>query len=522
MGVLSHLEPQNVFQYFEEICAIPHASYQEGALSDYCAAFAQTHNLVYYQDSLKNIIIIKGASAGYESEEPLIIQGHLDMVCEKEPGCPVDFATNGISPKVEGDTITANGTTLGGDDGIAVAYALALLADDSILHPKLEVVLTVCEEVGLEGAAGIDVSMLEGRKLLNLDSEEEGVFLAGCAGGAGVLCRFPMRTTASSGPLLTLTVTGLCGGHSGTEIDKGRANANLLMGRILLQLSKTVRFRLAAWEGGKKDNAIPRTCSAAIFLVCDQAFDHTAAGGSAGNSKHISTDSSTGNSKHGSTDGSVDAAIQALKIIRQDIASEYAVTEKDFRLTIESSGTLFEMCPNTYSDMLDEASTRRALMLVNMLPNGIQAMSADVPGLVETSLNLGILQLRQTELLLHYAVRSSVESAKQALLDKLNYLTESSDGTVEISGNYPSWEYKRHSALRDKMIRVYEKMYGNKPEVAAIHAGVECGLFAGKIPGLDCISLGPNMQSVHTTEERLSISSVKRVWEYLLEVLKTK
>lgn len=481
MGVLSNLEPKEVFAYFEEICSIPHASYHEGKISDYCVTFAKKHNLAYYQDDLKNVIMMKEASQGYEDEAPVILQGHLDMVCEKEPDCKIDFETDGLELMVEGDYITANGTTLGGDDGIAAAYALAILASDTIAHPKLEVVLTVSEEVGMEGASGIDVSMLEGRKLLNLDSEDEGIMLAGCAGGASTELRLPVHRMPAAGVFMKITVNGLAGGHSGTEINKGRANANTLMGRVLVELSKHVKYKLAAFEGGRKDNAIPRECTAGLCLAAEDFA----------------------------------AAEQVVAKIQQDISNEFAVTDKDIKLTAERSGEL-------PASMLDEAGTRQAVMFVNALPNGIQAMSADVEGLVETSLNLGVLKLEETELILRYAVRSSVGSAKDALIDKLTYLTEGLGGSIRISGTYPAWEYKRDSALRDKMIRVFERLYGKKPVVEAIHAGVECGLLAGKLPGLDCVSIGPDMQSVHTTEEKLSISSTKRVWEYLLEVLKAK
>ncbi len=481
MSVLANLEPKEVFAYFEDICAIPHASYQEGRLSDYCASFAKKHGLACFQDELKNIIIIKEASPGYEDAKPIILQGHLDMVCEKEPDSSINFDTDGLELKIDGDYIMANGTTLGGDDGIAVAYALAILASDSILHPKLEVVFTVAEEVGMEGASGIDVSMLEGRQMLNLDSEVEGVMLAGCAGGACVSCSLPVQRVAAFGAMLKISITGLAGGHSGAEINKGRANANTLMGRVLIELSKQITYNLAEWNGGKKDNAIPRSCAACICLA----------------------------------EESLAVAEQIVSKAQQDISNEYALTDPGIRLATERM-------PQLPSEMLDQASTGRAVMLVNMLPNGIQAMSADVPGLVETSLNLGILNLEKTEFVLNYAVRSSIGSAKDALIHKLSYLTQSIGGEARVSGDYPAWEFKRNSPLRDKLCSVYEKMYGKKPVIEAIHAGVECGLLSAKLPGLDCISIGPDMKAIHTTEEKLSISSVRRVWEYLQEVLKIK
>ncbi len=479
MGILSQLEPKEVFSYFEEICAIPHPSYHEGKISDYCAAFAQKHGLVYYQDEQKNIIIIKEATKGYEKDPALIIQGHLDMVCEKEPGSSVDFEKDGLKLIVEGDYITADGTTLGADDGIAVAYALAILGSDTVAHPKLEVVFTVSEEVGMEGASGIDVSMLEGRMLLNLDSEEEGIFLAGCAGGASAACTLPVNRENAAGCMMSISITGLTGGHSGVEINQGRANANILMGRIFIALSK-LGFHLAAVEGGKKDNAIPRDCTADVFLAPEKCEE----------------------------------ALRIIAKMQDEIKNEYAITDKNIKIRavqVQKPGCKY---------MLDQPSTKKVVTMLNALPNGVQSMSADVEGLVETSLNVGVLELNQSELVLRYAVRSCVGSAKDALIDKMAFITEGVGGNIQLSGVYPAWEYKRESVLRDKMAAVYERMYQKKPLVQAIHAGVECGLLAGKLPGLDCISIGPDIQSVHTTEEKLSIPSTRRVWEYILEVLK--
>lgn len=482
MAVLSDLEPKEVFSYFEKISSIPRASYHEEKISNYCAEFARKHDLEYIQDELKNIIIIKEATPGYEQEEPVIIQGHLDMVCEKKPDCDIDFDTDGIRIMIDGDDLAADGTTLGGDDGIAIAYALAILASDTIEHPRLEVIFTVAEEVGMEGASGIDVSMLKGRRLLNLDSEEEGIFLAGCAGGAGMKCRLPVHCVSMKGTSVEITIHGLNGGHSGTEINKGRANANVLMGRLLVELAKHVTYHLASLEGGRKDNAIPRESKAILCLA----------------------------------EKDLDTLEQVIMKIQKDLSNEYAVTDKDVNITLEKENAEIPF------QMLDDASTRRALLFINAMPNGVQAMSADVEGLVETSLNLGILELNYQEMILSYAVRSSVSSAKEALLDKMAYLTESLGGSVERSGDYPVWEYKRDSAFRDKLAAVYERMYGKPPVIQAIHAGLECGLLAGKLPGLDCISIGPDMQDVHTTEEKLNIPSTKRVWDFILEVLKEK
>lgn len=480
MGVLSDLEPKEVFSYFEEICGIPHPSYKEKQLSDYCVDFAQKHQLEVHQDTLGNIIIVKEATAGYEEAEPLILQGHLDMVCEKEPDCDIDFEKDGLRLKVEGDYITACGTTLGGDDGIAVAYALALLASDTLQHPRLEVVFTVSEEVGMEGAENIDLSALKGHRLLNLDSEEEGYLLTSCAGGCRAVVTLPVETETRHGVWYEITVNGLAGGHSGAEIDKGRGNSNLLMGRVLMELEKMAEYSIIQLQGGLKDNAIPRETKAAVIVETKDA----------------------------------ERLEEAVKKVGEILAEEFSLTDAGVKVRAVSCGV-------KEAKVLTKESRKRAVTLLNMLPNGIQSMSAAIPGLVETSLNLGMLMLKEGELDLRYSVRSSVQTAKEFLVDKLRLLAEEMVGSLSIEGNYPAWEYRKDSPLREKMIRVYREMYGKEPVIQAIHAGLECGLLAGKIKDLDAVAIGPDMQGIHTTEEKLSISSTKRVWEYLTELIKS-
>lgn len=481
MGVLANLEPKEVFGYFEEICQIPHPSYKEKKLSDYCVSFAKERGLEVHQDALGNVIIIKEATVGYEAAEPLILQGHLDMVCEKEAGCDIDFEKDGLRLRIEGDYITAEGTTLGGDDGIAVAYALAILASDTLQHPRLEVVFTVSEEVGMEGAEAIDLSPLKGHRLLNLDSEEEGYLLTSCAGGCRAEADLLVEREQRQGAYYEITVNGLIGGHSGAEIDKGRANANLLMGRVLMALEDMVEYSLVELSGGLKDNAIPRETRAAVVVdtACLNRFE------------------------------------DVIGRVAENLSKEYALTDPDVSVTAVN-GSIREV------QALTKASKRKAVTLLNLLPNGIQTMSAAIPGLVETSLNLGILRLCADRLELRYSVRSSVQTAKEFLVDKLRLLTEELGGSLSIEGAYPAWEYRKDSPLRDTMVRVYREMYGKEPVIQAIHAGLECGLFSGKIKDLDAVSVGPDMVSIHTTEEKLSISSTKRVWEYLIEVIRQK
>lgn len=478
MAVLSQLEPRSVFSFFEAICSIPHPSGHEGKLADYLVSFAQARGLEYYRDRLHNVILIKPASPGYELEQPLILQGHLDMVCEQDPGREIDFEAQGLELLVEDGYVTARGTTLGGDDGIAVAMILALLDDDRIPHPRLEAVLTVCEEVGMQGAAAIDLSMLQGRKLLNLDSEEEGQMLVSCAGGCRVDCRLPLERTEVAGQLYTLSVTGLTGGHSGTEIDKGRANACRVLVWTLVELGRQLSFHLLWLEGGNKDNAIPRAASAQIVLS-------------------------------GRLIGALSAALERC---RRTLCQQFGKTDPQLNLQLTSQG---QGCYN----VLTADCAQRALLLIHYLPNGVQAMSEAIAGLVETSLNLGVLRTQSDALKLCLSVRSSVLASKNALKEQLAQALTAVGGSVCFSGDYPPWAYREDSPLRADLCKVYRAMTGREPQLTAIHAGLECGLLSEKLPGMDAVSIGPNIKEIHTTQERLEIASVQRTWDFLLQVL---
>lgn len=481
MRVLEHVEPKEVFYYFEQICSIPHGSGNIEGISNYLKKFAEERGLFCIQDDYKNIIIVKEATQGYEKEEPVMLQGHMDMVAVKKPDCTIDMEKEGLRLGIDGDKIYAEGTSLGGDDGIAVAYALAVLDSDTICHPRLEVVITVDEEVGMDGAREIDLSMLKSRRLLNLDSEEEGIFWTSCAGGARVKCELPLEKTAVSGNAYRVTIKGLAGGHSGAEIHKERGNSNCLMGRLLWEISKTLDPALTQLQGGLADNAIPRETTALLWIADDK------------------------------TEAFYETVRQLERELKQELAGK-------------DPGVEIEVCKEPEG----EAQTgicgpmlKKAAALLISVPNGVQSMSADISGLVETSLNLGILTMGDT-LTLDFSVRSSLESAKQNLIKRLEALMELAGGSVEVSGDYPGWAFKKDSPLREKLVRVYERMYGKTPQIAAIHAGLECGLISAKLENLDCISLGPDMCDIHTTEETLSIASTKRVWEFLLEVLKEK
>ena len=462
MGVLSNLEPKKVFYYFEEITKIPHGSGNVEQISDFLVDFAKAHKLFYIQDAMKNVIMVKEATPGYENEPVVILQGHMDMVAVQTPDCTMDMKTEGLKVGIDGDSVYAENTSLGGDDGIAVAYVLALLDSEDIRHPRLEVIITVDEEVGMDGAREIDLSMLQGHRMINLDSEDEGIFLTSCAGGARVNCRFPMKKQELTGVRYEVEVSGLLGGHSGGEIHKERGNSNCILGRLLWKLSEKMPVGLVSADGGLADNAIPRQTKAVVVVEEKDA----------------------------------ESLEQQAAALAAELGDELATKDPDVKVTAKRLADTAE----TITCAAPEA-TKRVAAFLQATPNGVQAMSADMPGLVQTSLNLGILKADAEVLRAEYSVRG---------------------GDYVVTGDYPGWKYRVHSPLREKMVKLYAEMYGTEPKVEAIHAGLECGLLGSKITDLDCVSMGPDMKDIHTTEETLSISSTKRVWEYLVRVLETK
>lgn len=488
MRVLENLEPKDVFYYFEEISNIPRPSYQEKAISDYLMSFAHEHHLEAYQDELYNVIIIKEATAGYEAEEPVILQGHMDMVCEKTGACQKDMEKEGLDLVVDGDYLSAEGTTLGGDDGIAVAYILAILSSDSIPHPRLECVITVSEEVGMDGARGIDLSMLKGHTLLNIDSEKEGELLTSCAGGGRVVATLPLirETSPEAEAMLPVLVHvhGLIGGHSGIEIDKGRANAVHVLTGALRETYNAIPFRLISMNNGGKDNAIPRDAKALVAIP----------------------------------GRSLNTFKESLAASEKALRAEYIKADPDITIDVLDAPEELLAAPENQS-ALSADSTKAVLTLISALPNGVQRMSDNIKGLVETSLNLGIVETDAIRLTLHYALRSSVGSAYDTMARKMEWICKALGAEVKRTGEYPAWEFKKESPLREKMVRVYKEMFGKDIDVVAVHAGVECGLLSGKIKNLDAVSIGPDMQDIHTPDERLSISSAKRTYEYVLQVL---
>lgn len=474
---LTGLQPASVFHFFAEICGIPHGSRNTKAISDYLVDFAQTRGLACRQDEWNNVVIKKPGTAGYENHPPVILQGHMDMVCEKEPDCPIDFEKDGLDLAHDGTDVFARGTTLGGDDGIAVAYCLALLDATDIPHPPLEVLITVDEEIGMLGAAAVDLSDLNGRTLINIDSEDEGILTVSCAGGATASIDLPLSRRAVYGPCVRILVDGLQGGHSGVEIHKNRGNANKIMGELLCRIQEKMPVCIASLSGGAKDNAIPRSCQVNLVAMGLE----------------------------------LDTIATLAAQVQGEALAQY--NDPELVITVSEAEALGGHAMST-----DES--KKVAQLLRAVPNGVQAMSADIDGLVQTSLNLGIAKVEDDALHLTFSVRSSVNQEKEDLLNRLRSIAEEFGGAYSQMGEYPAWEYRKDSPLRDIMVKTYEELFAAMPEVVAIHAGLECGLLGDKLPGLDCVSFGPQMQDIHTSREKLNIASTARMWDYLLEILK--
>jgi dipeptidase D len=475
---LKELDYKKIFHYFTEISAIPRGSKNNTAISNYLAEFAKTRGLEYIQDEYENVVIIKEASKGYENAPVVMIQGHMDMVCEKTSDSNHDFLTEGLELLVDNDYIHADRTTLGADNGIAVAYALAFLDDETLQHPRIEAIFTTDEEVGMEGAIGLDVTPLKGKYLINVDSEDEGSLLISSSGGLTGTCELPINRVSGNGLKVKLTISDLQGGHSGAEIHKNRTNATKLMGRLLFELRESVGYGLIEMKGGQKDNAIPRDSFAEICINPEDLENFT----------------------------------KAVEDLSLKYKNEFKTSEPHLAIHVQnlSEGTFECLHPTSFEKVL--------FMLVNS-PNGVQVMSSNIPGLVESSLNLGIFHMDTDKAVFCFSVRSSVNSYKQYLAGRLNYMASFLGGEFYVRGQYPAWEYKKDSKLRDHLFKVFVEEYGYEPKLEAIHAGLECSFFAEKIPGIDIVSLGPDMYDIHTPKEKLSISSAVRVYKYLEKVI---
>ncbi|SEF39883.1 dipeptidase D [Caloramator fervidus] len=480
MGVLSHLEPKDVFYYFEEISKIPHGSGNEKALSDWLVKFAKEHNLEVIQDEAYNIIIKKPGTKGYENAPVVILQGHMDMVCEKNKDTEHDFEKDPLKLRVEGDYIYATGTTLGADNGIAIAYALAILASKDIPHPPLEVLLTVEEETGMGGAQKLDGSLLKGRILINMDSEEEGKLLVSCAGGVRTrhILKINWADVKKELCAYTISIRGLKGGHSGMDIDKGRGNSNKIMGRILNDLLNSLEFELAEINGGSKMNAIPRECDAVILI----------------------------------NENDKEKLENKIKEWDSILKNELSASDPLVSVTLNK-------CDKNIEKVFSKETKEKAIAALMLIPNGIKTMSMHINGLVESSTNLGVVVTENESIKFESAIRSSVKTLKYAILEEAKTVAKVIGMELVADSDYPEWQYNPDSKLREIMIKVYKEMFGKEPEIYAIHAGVECGLLSEKLGGADMISFGPNLYDVHTPNEHMSISSVQRMWKYLLKVL---
>ncbi|QIB25954.1 aminoacyl-histidine dipeptidase [Caloranaerobacter azorensis] len=479
--ILNNLEPRAVFKYFEQISRIPRGSGNEKRISDYLVSFAKNHNLKVIQDDALNVIIKKNGTSGYENSPTVILQGHMDMVCEKDKEVEHDFEKDPLELRVDGDFIRAAGTTLGADNGIAIAYCLAILESEDIPHPPLEVVFTTEEETGMGGASALNPSNLKGKILINIDSEEEGKLLVSCAGGVRTRIILPIVKMQVDEKLNTyrIKIKGLKGGHSGMEIDKGRGNANKLMGRVLKDIHKTIKFYLANISGGAKMNAIPREAEAVILT----------------NSEYEQK------------------LNEKIEYWNEILGNEFKSVDSDVNVEIEKLN-------DTIESVFSLETTEKVIDLLVMIPNGIQTMSMEIKGLVQSSTNLGVVVVKGNEVVFESAVRSSVRSLKYDIVSQTETVAKVIGAKFVTESDYPEWQYNPDSYIRKVFVKVYKDLYGKEPEITAIHAGLECGLFKEKLGDIDMISFGPNMYDVHTPNERLSISSTRRMWNYLLAVLK--
>lgn len=479
MFKLKELKPERVFYHFEEITKIPRCSYEEIKISNYLKSLGERLNLDTIQDEYMNIIIRKPASKGYEDSEGVIIQGHMDMVCEKDNSSKHNFQKDPLDLIVEEDFIKANKTTLGADNGIAVAMGLAILEDDSLEHPSLELLVTTSEETGMDGAIGLSDKILKGSRLLNLDSDEEGILTVGSAGGALVDIRIPAEFESNKESIdFSIEIKGLLGGHSGVEIDKDRLNANKILANILIELKNNVLFSLISFKGGSKDNAIPRESRAEISVSIKEQEKFR----------------------------------NKLIEIKDKAINDYKDLEANMNITLE------EISKN--KTVLSEKTTKILLNILEEIPTGVNTRMKENNSIVESSSNLSIVNLDKERFVIQTSLRSSNPKELLKLEKKITDIAIKYKGQFDIRNRYPEWEYKIESKLRDIAVQVFFDMTGRDIKTDIIHAGLETGVFAKKYPNIDIISFGPNMEYIHTPQERLSISSTKRTYEYLIELLK--
>ncbi len=477
MSKLNDLKPIKVFRYFRDICSIPHGSGNMKQISNYCIDFAKRNSLEYYTDDANNVVIYKKGTYGYEDSEPIILQGHLDMVCQKTDDSDVDFATHGLNIFMDNNLIGAKDTTLGADNGIAVAMILAILEDNKIKHPPIEAVFTTDEEIGMLGALELDMSVLKSKLMINLDAEEDDTVTVSCAGGSEICAKLATDRKVEKGYKVSVSLKGLRGGHSGVEINNGRANASIIAGRIFCELNSE-DYEIINLFGGDKANAITNSFYAELCVADYDSFKN-----------------------------------KFLKI-SEKIKLEIQSREPEFYAEIsllENSQTEIKV----FADNLKED----VIYILGCCPNGVMEMSYDISGLVETSLNLGVLKTDDEFVTFNFALRSNKMSALSTLETKLKKFISKTSATADLFGRYPAWEYNRNSSLQTIYRDVYRDYTGEEPKVESIHAGLECGVFSSQIDGIDCIAIGPQLYDVHTVNERLSISSTEKIYNILLSIL---
>ena len=475
----NELKPSCVFHYFEEICQVPRPSKKEEKIRAFLVNFAKQHGLEYKEDEAGNILIKKAATPGMENRKTVILQSHMDMVCEKNNATEHNFETDPIQTYVDGEWLRAKGTTLGADNGIGVATELAVLAADDLQHGPIECLFTVDEETGLTGAFALKEGFMEGEILVNLDSEDEGELFIGCAGGAGTKAEFPcpMVQAPEGYFFFRVAVKGLTGGHSGDDINKGRANANKLLNRYLMQLMQRYDLRLCMIDGGNLHNAIPREASALCAVPMAEK-------------ESVRVD---------------------LNIFLAEVENEYAVTEPNLTMELESE--------SAQPEVMEPEAMKRFLHAIYAVHNGVYAMSQDMEGLVETSSNLASIKQREGKLLVVTSQRSSILSSRKDMSQMVRSAFELGGAVTETGDGYPGWKPNPSSEILKVAVESYERLFGVEPKIKAIHAGLECGLFLEKYPSLDMVSFGPTLRGVHSPDERMLIPTVEKFWLHLLDVL---
>jgi dipeptidase D len=479
MSAVENLKPKIVWKHFDQITKIPRCSKHEEKIREYILGFAKKSNLKTKTDKSGNVVIIKPASKGMEKKPTVILQGHMDMVCEKNSDVAHDFSKDPIKLKLKGDILTADGTTLGADNGIGLAISLAILEDNTLKHGPIEALFTIDEETGLTGAFAMESNMLTGNILLNLDSEDFGVLTVGCAGGGDTKIQLPIKTQSINGNMesLTVKISGLRGGHSGVDIHEQRGNAIKLLSRMLWETGEDFKFYLTEIKGGDKHNAIPREAYAKISIEKSDK------------NKFIST----------------------LKGEEKNIFEEIKPIDPKFRLEVENIGKL--------STTLTKDSQGKLLNLLHGLPHGIDKMSYDIPDLVETSTNLATVSINKNEAVIDLSTRSSIKTALQDLRDRIHAVAELSGAKVTEEKPYPGWKPNLNSNILKLSKKIFKDMYNEEPKVEAIHAGLECGIIGEKFPGMDMISIGPTVKYPHSPEEQLHVSTVDKFYKYVLKIL---